>query len=107
MKPQHLMITISNDPLETLAERVLAACPGSPHKRIAIIGCSGSGKSTLARQLSVQTGIPPTSIDALYWQPGWKDPEPNVFQEHLQTEIDRDSWILDGGFLSADNGRRF
>jgi adenylate kinase family enzyme len=41
--------------------------------RVSVIGSSGSGKSTFARRLADQLGLTHVELDALNWQPGWRD----------------------------------
>jgi adenylate kinase family enzyme len=41
-------------------------------RRVMVIGCPGSGKSTFSTDLARLTGLPLISLDAEFWQPGWK-----------------------------------
>ena len=41
--------------------------------RIVVIGASGAGKTTLARWIAGQLGLPHIELDAINWQPGWRD----------------------------------
>ena len=68
------------------------------HKRIIIIGSSGSGKSTLARLLAEKTHLPLVHLDQLWWREGWEHISREEFDELLQTEIEKDAWIMDGNF---------
>ncbi len=44
-------------------------------KRILVIGSGGSGKTTFSKKLAERSGLPLYHLDALYWKPGWKEPE--------------------------------
>jgi len=70
-------------------------------QRILVMGSSGSGKSTFARRLSAITGIPMVSIDALYWQPGWVEPDKAAFDEKLTEAVRQPRWIMDGNYIWA------
>ncbi len=67
-------------------------------KRIIIIGCGGSGKSTLAIKLGEKLSIPVIHLDKLYWRAGWKHVSMEEFDNLLQAELMKDSWIMDGNF---------
>jgi adenylate kinase family enzyme len=67
-------------------------------KKVLIIGPGGAGKSTLARRLSVITGLPVFHLDALYWQPGWREPSKAHWQRVVGDILQKPSWILDGNF---------
>jgi adenylate kinase family enzyme len=41
--------------------------------RIVVVGASGSGKTTMAKALSRALGLPHVELDAINWQPGWRD----------------------------------
>jgi len=92
-------------PLPPALEARLARLPLP--RRVAIVGCSGSGKSTLAWALGARLALPVVHLDRLYWQPGWRDPDPAVFAASLTEEIAKPAWILEGGYTSHDAGARF
>lgn len=72
--------------------------------RIVVFGGTGSGKSTFARALGERLGLPVIHLDALYYEPGWRDPDPRKFQARLASAIAGESWISEGNFvaLTAD-----
>jgi len=67
-------------------------------KRINIVGTSGSGKSTFARLLSAKLNYPYLEMDALYWQPNWREPSDQDFFSLLQQQLSADTWVLDGNY---------
>ena len=67
-------------------------------KRILIIGSSGSGKSTLSRTLKEKLQLPVVHLDQLFWRAGWEHVTREEFDALLQTELEKDAWILDGNF---------
>jgi adenylate kinase family enzyme len=73
-------------------------------RRVVILGCSGGGKSTLARAMGERLGLPVVHLDALFWSPGWKEPEDNAaFRAKVAAAIAGDAWITDGNYV----GRTF
>jgi adenylate kinase family enzyme len=70
-----------------------------------IIGCGGAGKSTLAAELSRRTGIPAVHLDVLFFAPRWRRAPQDEAVRRLRAAIAADSWIVDGNFLSAGDGR--
>jgi adenylate kinase family enzyme len=70
-------------------------------KRIAIVGCSGGGKSTVARALGSALGLPVVHLDALFWQPGWVEPERAPFHAAVDAALAGDRWVCDGNFTSV------
>ena len=72
-------------------------------RRVVILGNSGSGKSTLARAMGERLGLPVVHLDALFWQPGWKEPENEAFRARVAAAVAGDDWITDGNFV----GRTF
>lgn len=82
--------------------RLLALrCNVSKLKKISIIGSGGSGKSTLAKALERKLGIEAFHLDALYWQPGWVEPEPQKWRSVQEALCSRSQWILDGNYGST------
>lgn len=66
-----------------------------------VIGTSGAGKTTLARRLSTQLGVLHIELDAINWQPGWRDltrhaPEEFIRRVTLATEAP--AWVADGNY---------
>ena len=69
-------------------------------ERVVILGCSGTGKSTLARRLGAKTGLPVVHLDALFWEPGWRESDPAVFRQRVTEALAGGRWITDGIFNS-------
>lgn len=67
-------------------------------KRIMIIGCSGSGKSTFSRELQKKTCLPLFHLDMLFWNKDKTHVSREVFDEHLNEILKRESWIIDGNY---------
>lgn len=67
-------------------------------KRIMIIGSPGSGKSTFSRELAELTGLPLIHLDKLFWRPGWVHCSREEFDRLLLTELEKESWIIDGNY---------
>ncbi len=69
--------------------------------RIAVVGTSGSGKSTLAERIASALGVPFIELDAINWQPGWRDlnthdrPE---FVRRVEAAIAAEAWALAGNY---------
>ncbi|MEM9169317.1 MAG: AAA family ATPase [Pseudomonadota bacterium] len=70
-------------------------------RRIMIIGGPGSGKSTLARRLAERTGLPHIHLDALYWEPGWRETDKARFIQAVRQRIAEDAWIIDGNYSAT------
>jgi adenylate kinase family enzyme len=69
-------------------------------QRVVILGCSGAGKSTFARALGDRLGLPVVHLDALFWQPGWREPKQEAFRAAVAAAIADDAWITDGNYVS-------
>ena len=67
-------------------------------KRIVIYGGSGSGKSSFAMELGNLLYKKVIHLDDLYHKPGWKEIDPNEFQDIITEIIAKDSWIIDGNY---------
>ena len=72
-----------------------------PMKRIMIIGSCGAGKSTLAKKIHDITQLPLIHLDKEYWQPGWVEPAPELWQQKNKELIQREQWIIDGNYGSS------
>ncbi|BAT60445.1 topology modulation protein [Variibacter gotjawalensis] len=68
-------------------------------QRVLVIGCSGAGKSTLARVLSEKLQLPLHSLDQMFWQPGWTEPDGKQFAARVATVAAEPKWIIEGTFL--------
>jgi adenylate kinase family enzyme len=67
-------------------------------KCVLIVGCPGAGKSTAARALSEITGLPVIHLDRLYWQPGWRMPDGDVWRATVEALAAEPRWIMDGNY---------
>jgi adenylate kinase family enzyme len=74
---------------------------GPPMQRIAIVGPAGAGKSTLARHLGEALDLPIIHLDALFWQPGWRAPLPEVWHARVGELVRGERWILDGTYIDT------
>ncbi|MCC6237352.1 MAG: hypothetical protein IT299_07240 [Dehalococcoidia bacterium] len=71
-----------------------------PLERILVIGNTGSGKSTLAEELARRLGLAFVELDALFWLPGWTEPEPEAFRAKVRAAIDGEHWVTAGNYTS-------
>jgi adenylate kinase family enzyme len=69
-------------------------------QRVVILGCSGAGKSTFARALGARLGVPVVHLDALFWEPGWKEPQNEAFRARVAAALAGDAWVSDGNYVS-------
>ncbi len=68
-------------------------------RRIAVVGVTGSGKSTLADTLARRLCLARVEIDALFWQPGWQEPDRQEFNARLSAALPADgAWACDGNY---------
>ena len=67
-------------------------------KRIVVTGPAGAGKSRLARDLGAAYGIEVLHLDTLFWKPGWVQTPAAEFEAMQRSELERDSWIVDGQY---------
>ena len=70
-------------------------------RRIAVVGTSGSGKTSLACQISKRLGIPRIELDALHWEPNWKEAPTDIFRERVELALRGDAWVIDGNYSMA------
>ena len=69
--------------------------------RIVVVGTSGSGKTTLAKALAAQLGLSYIELDAVNWQPGWRDlsrNDPDEFVRRVTLAVAADTWVVDGNY---------
>lgn len=67
-------------------------------RRVLIIGNAGSGKTTFAKALAKKTGLPLVHLDQLFWCGEWEHISREDFDQALQAELSKETWILDGNF---------
>lgn len=72
---------------------------GAIGTRIIVVGSSNAGKSTVAARLCTALSIPWTDLDALHWEPGWTEADPDVFRHRVRAATSSDSWILAGNYI--------
>ena len=69
-----------------------------PYRRICVIGTTGSGKSTLASQLARRLHIPHIELDAIHWEPGWKESDREITRARVGEIACTDAWVVDGNY---------
>jgi adenylate kinase family enzyme len=67
-------------------------------KRVVIVGNSGSGKSTLARAIGAKLGLPMIHLDAVFWRPGWVEPDKAEFDAEVLGLTAQHEWVIDGNY---------
>jgi adenylate kinase family enzyme len=67
-------------------------------KRIVVIGSSCAGKTTFASKLATAIGAKHIELDALHWEPNWKEADSAIFRARVQATLDSDSWVVDGNY---------
>ena len=67
-------------------------------RRISVIGTSGSGKTTVARRAAEALGVPHVELDALHWEPGWREAPLEAFRARVRDAIRGDRWVVDGNY---------
>ena len=69
--------------------------------RVVVTGTSGAGKTTLARKIAAALAIPHIELDAINWQPGWRDltrHDPEEFVRRVNAAIAAEAWVVDGNY---------
>jgi|SRR5580658_3965375 len=69
--------------------------------RIVVIGTSGAGKTTLAREIAMRFALPHIELDAINWQPGWRDLaryDPAAFECRVIEAVQAEAWVVDGNY---------
>ena len=72
--------------------------------RIVVIGTSGAGKTTLARKIAGRLDLPHIELDAINWQPGWRDLDRHdqpEFVRRVAQAIEAERWVADGNYASV------
>lgn len=69
--------------------------------RVSVIGTSGSGKTTFAGALAAALGARHVDLDAINWQPGWRDlnqHDPDEFLRRVADAVAADAWVTCGNY---------
>jgi adenylate kinase family enzyme len=69
--------------------------------RIVVVGTSGAGKTTLARRVAALLMLPHIELDAINWQPGWRDltrHDPEEFVRRVDEATQAAAWVVDGNY---------
>ncbi|RLT40629.1 MAG: adenylate kinase [Chloroflexi bacterium] len=69
-------------------------------RRIACIGSTTSGKTTLAGRLGALLGIPAVDLDALIWEPGWREAHVDVFRDRIRHALAGGGWVTSGNYIT-------
>jgi adenylate kinase family enzyme len=70
-------------------------------RRVVVLGGSCAGKSTCGRALADRLGVPHIELDALFWLPGWHEPETALFRSKVQEALETsDRWVVSGNYLA-------
>lgn len=69
-----------------------------PYRRIVVVGATSSGKSTLAKRLADKLCADFIELDALHWEPNWKEAELAVFRERVETATRSEAWVVAGNY---------
>ncbi len=69
--------------------------------RVVVLGLTGSGKSTLAAALGRLLNAPHVELDALFWEPNWTMPAPDVFRQRVMEATAGDAWVVDGNYARS------
>ena len=69
-----------------------------PYHRIVVIGATSSGKSTLAKQVADRFKYDFIELDALHWEPNWKEASLEDFRARVETATKAGKWIVAGNY---------
>lgn len=67
-------------------------------QRVLILGSPGAGKSTFSHRLAARCGLHVVHLDQHYWQPGWREPDADVWHETIKRLLAQPRWIMDGDY---------
>lgn len=63
-----------------------------------MVGASGSGKSTLAKRVAESLRLDYIELDALFWEPGWKEASPEIFRARADEATRGPAWVVAGNY---------
>lgn len=64
--------------------------------RINVTGNAGSGKSTLAKIIADELSLPLIEMDRMIWASGWQRVPKETYLAKLTSQLQQESWVLDG-----------
>lgn len=67
-------------------------------QRINVVGTSSAGKTTFARALALRLALPYVELDALHWEPGWREAAPGVMRSRVAAAVETEAWVVDGNY---------
>jgi adenylate kinase family enzyme len=68
-------------------------------RRVVVVGTSAVGKTTFAGRLAAILYAPHVELDALHWEPGWQEADPEVFRDRVRAAVEAtEAWVVDGGY---------
>ena len=72
-----------------------------PFKRVVVIGTTSSGKSTLAKRVADQFALDFIELDALHWEPNWREAPDEVFRARAEEATRAERWVVAGNYLQV------
>jgi len=72
--------------------------------RIIVIGTPSAGKTTLARNIAGRLGLAHIELDAINWQPDWRDLDRHdqpEFVRRVTLAVQAKRWVADGNYASV------
>lgn len=67
-------------------------------RRVAVVGATGSGKTRLAQALARRLAVRHVELDALFWEPGWRPADREVFRARVAAALACPGWVTDGNY---------
>ena len=68
---------------------------------VRVVGDSCSGKTTLAATIAARLGLRHVEIDALNWEPGWREVPRDELRRRVREALAEPGWVVDGNYLSS------
>ena len=65
-----------------------------------ITSAPGSGGTTFAARLASILGVTLVELDAIHWQPRWRELDAGEFRRRVEPLVEREGWVIDGGYWS-------
>ena len=72
--------------------------PAFPYNRLVVIGTTSSGKSTLAERIAKRLNLDFIELDALHWEPDWKEASLEDYRARVQHGTKSERWIVAGNY---------